>query len=136
MAVLVAVSIPIFTSQLEKSREATDMANIRSAKAAFVSMYLTDRDSMGTTYFYDIQKGQLVTDDTTSTSKMKGTAINPGTFTETNNEYKYKSAEDYSGGPIKITFTKGTDGAPDSYTWSFGGKDGATITLDATTNAS
>ena len=27
--VLVAISIPIFTSQLEKSREATDLANIR-----------------------------------------------------------------------------------------------------------
>ena len=31
---LVAISIPIFTSQLEKSREATDAANIRSAYAA------------------------------------------------------------------------------------------------------
>lgn len=30
---LVAVSIPIFTSQLEKSKEATDAANIRSAYA-------------------------------------------------------------------------------------------------------
>ena len=34
MAVLVAISIPIFTSQLEKSREATDAANIRAAYAA------------------------------------------------------------------------------------------------------
>ena len=33
MAVLVAISIPIFTSQLEKSREATDAANIRAAYA-------------------------------------------------------------------------------------------------------
>ena len=32
-AVLVAISIPIFTSQLEKSREATDLANIRAAYA-------------------------------------------------------------------------------------------------------
>ena len=31
IAVLVAVSIPVFTSQLEKSREATDLANVRSA---------------------------------------------------------------------------------------------------------
>ena len=30
LAVLVAVSIPIFTSQLEKSRESVDAANIRS----------------------------------------------------------------------------------------------------------
>lgn len=31
--VLVAISIPIFTSQLEKAREATDAANIRAAYA-------------------------------------------------------------------------------------------------------
>ena len=42
IAVLVAIAIPIFTSQLEKSREATDMANIRSAYAEVTSAYLTD----------------------------------------------------------------------------------------------
>ena len=31
IAVLVAISIPVFTSQLETSREATDLANVRSA---------------------------------------------------------------------------------------------------------
>lgn len=33
VAVLVAIAIPVFTSQLEKSREATDLANVRSAYA-------------------------------------------------------------------------------------------------------
>lgn len=33
IGVLVAISIPIFTSQLERSREATDAANIRSQYA-------------------------------------------------------------------------------------------------------
>lgn len=33
IAVLVAISIPIFTSQLEKARESTDVANIRAAYA-------------------------------------------------------------------------------------------------------
>ena len=33
IAVLVAIAIPIFTSQLEKSRQATDLANLRSAYA-------------------------------------------------------------------------------------------------------
>ena len=42
MAVLVAISIPIFTSQLEKSREATDVANIRSMYAGVMTDYLTD----------------------------------------------------------------------------------------------
>ena len=36
-AVLVAVSIPIFTSQLEKSREATDLANVRAAYAEIMA---------------------------------------------------------------------------------------------------
>ncbi len=40
IAVLVAISIPIFTSQLERSREATDLANIRAAYAEAVSDYL------------------------------------------------------------------------------------------------
>ena len=31
MAVLVAIAIPVFTRQLEKSRESTDIANVRSA---------------------------------------------------------------------------------------------------------
>ena len=39
--VLVAISIPIFTSQLEKSREATDLANIRSAYAKASTEALT-----------------------------------------------------------------------------------------------
>ena len=43
IAVLVAIAIPIFTAQLEKSREATDKANLRSAYAE-VSAALLDGD--------------------------------------------------------------------------------------------
>ena len=42
IAVLVAISIPIFSAQLEKAKEATDMANIRSAYAEVVAAYLDD----------------------------------------------------------------------------------------------
>ena len=42
IGVLVAISIPIFTSQLEKAREATDAANIRAAYAAVSTDVLTD----------------------------------------------------------------------------------------------
>ena len=41
IAVLVAIAIPIFTSQLEKSREATDVANIRSAYAEVMAAAVT-----------------------------------------------------------------------------------------------
>ena len=42
IAVLVAVSIPIFTSQLEKSREATDLANVRSAYAEVMTAVISE----------------------------------------------------------------------------------------------
>lgn len=45
IAVLVAIAIPIFTSQLEKAREATDMANIRSAYAEVQAAALTEEDT-------------------------------------------------------------------------------------------
>ena len=42
IAVLVAISIPIFTTQLEKSREATDLANVRSAYAEVMTAAITE----------------------------------------------------------------------------------------------
>ena len=45
---LVAISIPIFTTQLEKSREATDAANIRAAYAEVMSDALTNADNDAT----------------------------------------------------------------------------------------
>lgn len=52
IGVLVAISIPIFTSQLEKAREATDLANIRSAYAQVQSAALLDskKSEDGVTY--------------------------------------------------------------------------------------
>ena len=41
IGVLVAISIPIFTSQLEKSRDAVTLSNIRAAYAQAQSSYLT-----------------------------------------------------------------------------------------------
>lgn len=41
IGVLVAVSIPIFTAQLEKSRESVDMANLRDAYAVCSAAALT-----------------------------------------------------------------------------------------------
>jgi len=41
IAVLTAIAIPVFTSQLEKSREATDLSNIRADYAEIQSALLT-----------------------------------------------------------------------------------------------
>lgn len=45
IAVLVAIAIPIFTAQLEKSREAVDAANIRAAYAEVLSDKITAGNS-------------------------------------------------------------------------------------------
>ena len=47
IAVLVAISIPIFTSQLEKSRDAVTVANLRAAYAEASSEFLTSTDNGG-----------------------------------------------------------------------------------------
>ena len=41
IAVLTAIAIPVFTSQLEKSRESTDLANVRSAYAECTASVLS-----------------------------------------------------------------------------------------------
>lgn len=50
IGVLVAISIPIFTAQLEKAREATDLANIRSAYATVATNAMTTTDSTVTVF--------------------------------------------------------------------------------------
>lgn len=42
IAILVAVAIPIFTSQIEKFREATDAANIHNAYAELMTRVITE----------------------------------------------------------------------------------------------
>ena len=42
IGILVAVAIPVFTSQLEKAREATDAANIRNAYAELMTKVITE----------------------------------------------------------------------------------------------
>lgn len=47
IAVLVAIAIPVFTTQLEKAKESTDLANIRSAYAEAMIDALESDDSTG-----------------------------------------------------------------------------------------
>ena len=133
IGVLTAVAIPVFSSQLEKSREATDIANLRSAKAAAVSKYLADDLTEGTFYF-DAQKGVLVSEDDFTADSITGygkgtdkngatinsfetSAIANGTITMSwvdtdgsSNEKadSYTSGIDVSNKIIKVTFGDGT----------------------------
>lgn len=58
IAVLVAIAIPTFTNQLEKAREATDMANIRSAYAEVMASALTGDANAAEGVKYDADKGE------------------------------------------------------------------------------
>ncbi len=50
IAVLVAIAIPVFSSQLEKSKEAADEANIRAYYATVVADMLTNNTAYPTNY--------------------------------------------------------------------------------------
>ena len=66
IAILVAISIPLVSSSLEKARLATDQANERAAKAAAVIYMLTNDEydwnnkGGGQSLLYDAESGQLV----------------------------------------------------------------------------
>ena len=78
IVILVAVSMPVFTSQLEKAKTATDDANIRAAKAVAVAEYLAPDSDIITskTYYYDAAKGSLQPDNNTGiTGYGKATAV-------------------------------------------------------------
>ena len=69
IGVLVGISIPIFTTQLAKSRLATNQANARAAKAAAVAAYLDDETVAGGTY--DVDTGKFTS---ATTAPSTGTA--------------------------------------------------------------
>lgn len=79
VGILVAISIPVFTSQLAKARKATNQANMRAAKAAAVAQYLTDnKDGKEAVYYdYDLEKG--IATKGTADSSLTATAIEDAT---------------------------------------------------------
>lgn len=67
IGILVAISVPLFTAQLGKARKATNQANMRAAKVAAISQYLSDaKDGNEIVYEYNIKTG-TVTDGATKT---------------------------------------------------------------------
>lgn len=57
LAILVAISIPIFTSRLNEAKKATDESNIRAAKSLISSEILSGNAKK--TYYYDAEEGIL-----------------------------------------------------------------------------
>lgn len=109
IGVLVAVSIPIFTSQLAKARYATNQANLRAAKAAMVTEMLADgHSSDAKTYVgvYHVSSGVLdKPTETTITATIDDADINK-TFADNT---KINTAGTYQ--TINVSYSTTTAGA-------------------------
>lgn len=102
IAVLVVVSVPIFSSKLEKAREAADVANMRAAKAAAVAMYLEKGETK--IYYYDADNGVLVDSADGITKYGQGTGTDGGV------KYTgYKNDQSYANQIIKVTIEAETN---------------------------
>jgi len=71
VAVLTAISIPVFASRTAKAKAATDMENIRSAKAAATVQYLTNPSGKEQVFYYDAESG-TITNDSTKAASFRG----------------------------------------------------------------
>lgn len=117
------MSIPIFTAQLEKSREATDLANLRAFKATAVSEYLvgdtsdtnvtwTDANdaSKGFTAYYDAASGKMVV-----AKPSNGYGAGTATVGSANNtEFGYVPGESVADKVIKVVVN---DQGECTFTW-------------------
>ena len=116
IGVLVAISIPIFTTQLEKSREAVDAANIRSAYAEVSANVLTEEGAVTQKQEGNITINAVAADATTMTATVtltqktndwQGTAPTIGGMTVTGTPNAGKTAtitvnRDGSGATLKF----------------------------------
>lgn len=61
MSILIGISIPIFNSQIEKSKAAVDMSNVKTAKTIATAEYITYGNSKKIEYYYDKNDGIVKT---------------------------------------------------------------------------
>lgn len=113
IGVLVAISIPIFTGQLEKSREAVDAANIRSQYAEVISDALLDGTSVNGKEKYGAVKlkqkqdtwknTELATNLHSVYAQVKGTPVANGTAWVEYNNSTGQAILHYEGGTGNTT---------------------------------
>lgn len=111
IGVLVAISIPIFTSQLEKAREATDLANIRSAYAECTTAVLTGENDDGVTagtdgsYTKDVKISQTKKNwlDSNQDVKLAGKAISSFIWQPTDGDNGFVTVTVNKDGKFEVT---------------------------------
>lgn len=122
IGVLVAIAIPVFNSSLEKSREATDLANIRGAYAEVTVNAINDETTQKTLALKQIKAGW---DTATAESTLNSLTNNhvAGTIVDGSSNtalVEWLSAE----GCVKITFNGGGSGSGDPGTGGEGNEPG------------
>ena len=108
IAVLVAIAIPIFTAQLEKSRETTDMANLRSAYGA-ATVYAMETNAADTTMYYNPTVDGAIT--STGLAIGQGTAfVGKADTTTLPGGVTYTNSTEAKGSSIVIQYASGMIG--------------------------
>lgn len=105
IAILIAVSIPMMNSNLEKAREAVDEANARDAVSLAAAKVLTDGINTDTTWHYVVNN-----DHTGSLADSGG--------------YKAVSKKYTVGTELTVTYTADTDSFSTSFNSGAGGGGG------------
>ena len=118
--VLIAVSIPIFTSQLKKSRESVDMANLRDAFAVSSSAALT-LDTDAPTDTSKIAYTFPADEDAAKASGAEWKAV--VTPTQTQGDWQSTGCRDDIGGQTGIAAKTGTS------TWTVSVKADGTVSI-------
>lgn len=114
IAILVAVSIPMMNSALERSRHAVDQTNVRDAIALASVNYMTDPDNGVGTFYYHVDSDHQGYFNTTEEPKLKSAC---------------KCGATVEGLTITVTAPTGSgiDSRPTITTnWEFDGTTGAT----------
>ena len=83
IAVLVGIAIPVFTSQLNKSKQATDMANIRSEYARVVTAAMTDGNPDASGKYPVTLNTNVATNGSTVTYSANTITVTLGSITST-----------------------------------------------------
>lgn len=111
IGVLVAISIPIFSAQLEKAREATDQANIRNAYAEVTAACLADN--------------KTESDTTNQTSQIGPVTYKNGTYSCTVTATQSDTTTWESGENVTI----GGQTVPPAASWTISGKKDGKVTI-------
>ena len=125
-AVLVAIAIPIFTSQLEKSREATDIANVRDYYAE-ISVALLDGSISNTQTSLTLSGGKTATATYNATTGiLEKVVVGSAKVNQKEADWVISDhnvagvdvtapAKGTTSSDITYTFTTATDGAKNTY---------------------